>query len=148
MNCTFSTDIADNLTCCTDGEFDDYGFPLNPCPQYPCKKYQDIVKRQHDELHKQLKLQSLKAVIICGDRNWTDTVAISNCTKYLSNRCIVISGGAKGADTIAESLVPPINFKKFPADWSKHGKAAGPIRNKLMLDHRELLMPKGISFSI
>lgn len=36
------------------------------------------------------------------------------------------------AREIAEELNIP--FKPFPANWTKHGKAAGPIRNREMLD--------------
>lgn len=48
----------------------------------------------------------------------------------------IIHGGAKGADALAMSWAavnwcPEIEFK---ADWAKHGRAAGPIRNKQMLE--------------
>lgn len=43
----------------------------------------------------------------------------------------VISGCAKGVDTMgikwAEEVGIP--FERFPAQWGKYGKAAGPIRN-------------------
>jgi len=42
--CYFSTDIADNLTCCKDGEFTFNGYPINPCPEFPCEEYKTIVK--------------------------------------------------------------------------------------------------------
>lgn len=48
---------------------------------------------------------------------------------------IMINGCAPGVDTIClkwanERGVP---VERFPADWEKHGKAAGPVRNRLML---------------
>lgn len=48
----------------------------------------------------------------------------------------IISGGAAGVDTIAETYAANhgIPFIKFEANWSKHGKAAGPIRNQLIID--------------
>lgn len=49
----------------------------------------------------------------------------------------VVSGGAKGADLIVENWAhsqPDINFIRFDADWKAHGKAAGPIRNRIMID--------------
>lgn len=48
----------------------------------------------------------------------------------------IIEGEAKGADTLARLFGETIGIpvEKYPADWSKHGKAAGPIRNKQMLD--------------
>ena len=36
----FSTNIADVLTCCLDGKFDYYGFPINVCKYFPCDKYE------------------------------------------------------------------------------------------------------------
>ena len=48
----------------------------------------------------------------------------------------VISGKAPGADTLGEKWAHMNNVPvvPFPADWSKHGRAAGPIRNQQMLD--------------
>lgn len=48
----------------------------------------------------------------------------------------IISGGAKGADTLAEKFAVEhgIKFTKFLPDWNKYGKSAGPIRNKLICE--------------
>lgn len=48
----------------------------------------------------------------------------------------VISGGARGIDTLARRAANRIGakFTEVPADWKKHGRAAGPIRNRVMLD--------------
>lgn len=48
----------------------------------------------------------------------------------------VIEGGAKGADRIAREVmeIRGIQVIEVAADWKKHGKAAGPIRNQKMLD--------------
>jgi hypothetical protein len=55
----------------------------------------------------------------------------------------LIEGGARGADALADEWVTqdgggdPIDgpfHLRYPADWKQHGKAAGPIRNKQMLD--------------
>ncbi len=46
----------------------------------------------------------------------------------------IISGGAKGADTLAEQIAKELGvpFKVFPAEWNRFGKGAGFIRNKLI----------------
>lgn len=46
----------------------------------------------------------------------------------------IVSGGCKGADKLGERLAheADVTIKRFPADWNKHGKAAGPIRNEEM----------------
>lgn len=48
----------------------------------------------------------------------------------------IIQGGAKGADTIAADFatVNWLSEEEYPADWEQHGKAAGFIRNKQMLE--------------
>ena len=53
---------------------------------------------------------------------------------------MIIEGGAKGADTLAWKWARHFLGKgseysvQFRARWDMHGKAAGPIRNKQMLD--------------
>jgi len=48
----------------------------------------------------------------------------------------VIQGEARGADHLAAlwALRSKIPLVCYPAEWSKHGKKAGPIRNKQMLE--------------
>ncbi len=51
---------------------------------------------------------------------------------------IVIAGAAKGVDITAAKAARAWNHsvREFPANWATHGKAAGPIRNQLMLDQK------------
>ena len=42
--CYFTTDISEELSCCSDGNFDSYGFPENICEQYPCEKFKKLCK--------------------------------------------------------------------------------------------------------
>lgn len=59
----------------------------------------------------------------------------------------VVSGGASGADACGEEWAKErgIPVKRFPADWNKFGKAAGPIRNAQMADYANdvVLFPGG-----
>lgn len=59
----------------------------------------------------------------------------------------VVSGGAKGADTGGEEYAEErgIPIIRFNADWDKHGKAAGPIRNREMANYADavVLFPGG-----
>jgi ABC-type sugar transport system substrate-binding protein len=43
----------------------------------------------------------------------------------------IVSGGAKGADTLAKRFADEneIYIKEFPAEWNVHGKYAGLYRN-------------------
>lgn len=86
-------------------------------------------------------------VLICGGRdldsadvvNYLNRFAQCDIQHKLGQRAwpvtAVIHGGAKGADDGAgrwaesEGIKPTV----FQANWKKHGKAAGPIRNANML---------------
>lgn len=82
-------------------------------------------------------------VLVCGDRNWDDKKFIDKVLfEYWYNRLVleedfvVIHGAARGADSIAGKIAreQSVTEEAFPAQWEKHGKSAGPIRNQQMLD--------------
>jgi hypothetical protein len=52
---------------------------------------------------------------------------------------LVISGGAPGADAGGEKWANSreIELEVYPANWAKHGKAAGPKRNQIMANRLE-----------
>lgn len=84
-----------------------------------------------------------KKVLICGDRNWINFKAIDLfINKYLPKEIIIITGNARGADYWAEQYckINNIENKIFLADWKKYGRAAGPIRNRQMLDEKPSLV--------
>jgi hypothetical protein len=80
-------------------------------------------------------------VIVCGGRDFSDK---NHVFKALSTFHLcsdgpittLIHGGARGADSLAAEWGKSEGIKTvcFPANWEKHGKSAGPIRNKEMLD--------------
>mgnify|MGYP001591945783 CR=1 FL=1 len=76
-----------------------------------------------------------KRVLICGDRNWTDGVRILNVLHDHLPCEVVISGTARGADSLGEAAASTLEIPvlRFPAEWEKYGRAAGPIRNQQML---------------
>ncbi len=76
-------------------------------------------------------------VLVCGSRTWTDRHAILDALLCRAPR-EVIHGAAPGADRIAADIARLylINARAFPADWAKHGKRAGILRNLAMLDER------------
>lgn len=77
-------------------------------------------------------------ILVCGDRHWTDREAIRRRLNQLPKDAIILHGAARGADSIAgeEAKKLGLTVKEFPADWDKYGRAAGPIRNRLMLDEK------------
>ena len=84
-------------------------------------------------------------VIIAGSRDIIDFWKIVPFIKEgfeqlnIENAPQIVSGCANGMDKIGESLAEFCGYdlKKFPADWNKHGKAAGPIRNKQMAEYAD-----------
>ena len=74
-------------------------------------------------------------VLICGDRNWTDIIAIAREIQALPLDAVIVTGGARGADTIAHDFAAAHGnpTEVHYAQWEKHGKSAGPIRNQEML---------------
>jgi hypothetical protein len=89
-------------------------------------------------------------VIIAGGR---DYVAGSGDWEFLdkfhkhNTVTEVVSGGATGADTAGriwgDSVGIPV--RTFLPDWEKHGRAAGPIRNREMARYADvvILFPGG-----
>ena len=76
-------------------------------------------------------------LLICGDRNWTDRNPIERyLSRYTPETTVVIHGGAKGADSIAGEVAEELGMtvEVYPAEWGKYHRAAGPIRNRQMLD--------------
>lgn len=84
-------------------------------------------------------------VLVCGSRHFKDYMFLKEVLDNFhdkNNITEIIHGAAKGADLMAAewamsrstSMGAAMGIRAFPADWNKHGKAAGPIRNKQMLD--------------
>lgn len=74
-------------------------------------------------------------VLVCGSRHFNDERRIEEALLGMGEVTEVIEGGARGADKTARSVSERLGIRvsEFPADWEKHGKAAGPIRNIQML---------------
>lgn len=77
-------------------------------------------------------------VLICGGREWTNELLIAGRLLKLSEKfeVIVVHGNSRGADRIADARAHALGLERrsYPADWDKHGRAAGMIRNQEMLN--------------
>lgn len=86
-------------------------------------------------------------VIVCGGRDYKngDFLFFKLDELYQDLKAVgkeletIIEGGAPGADKLAGewALLKGIDLEVYKADWEKHGKAAGPIRNIKMLKDGE-----------
>jgi len=74
-------------------------------------------------------------VLVCGSRDWDDRSAILRELQKLPPDTEIIHGAAVGADSIAGEIATDLGLavRSFPAEWNRHGRAAGPIRNNRML---------------
>ncbi len=59
---------------------------------------------------------------------------------------VIVSGGAKGADTLAERYAKEKGYQivVFKADWDKNGKSAGYKRNRQMHQYISKVKNRGI----
>lgn len=79
-------------------------------------------------------------VIIAGGRTFNDYELVKEkCEIHLmekmkTHNVIIVSGHASGADSLGERFAEEYHLpcELHPADWSRHGRAAGPIRNAEM----------------
>lgn len=55
---------------------------------------------------------------------------------------LIVSGGARGADRFAEVWAKEngIEMLVFPADWQKHGRRAGILRNYDIIDNADRVL--------
>lgn len=84
-------------------------------------------------------------IIIAGGRDFQKyELLIDKCDEILRHYDGVelVGGGAKGADALGKHYAElrQYDYKLFPADWDKHGKSAGPIRNKQMAEYADALI--------
>ncbi len=85
---------------------------------------------------------AVKRVVIAGSRDFPDYKTakeyIDFCISRIrkENEIIIVSGGARGADTLGEQYAKENGFKieKYPAEWDIYGRSAGIKRNKIMVE--------------
>ncbi|AYV86332.1 MAG: DUF2493 domain-containing protein [Solumvirus sp.] len=82
-------------------------------------------------------------ILITGDRNFKATKPIiAVVTQCKSKGFVIIHGDCpSGADNIASKLCDELKVQqiKFPAEWSKYGKGAGPKRNQDMINMKPVM---------
>ena len=87
-------------------------------------------------------------LLIAGGRDFTDSAFMVNNLNKLEeagnfvlepSKTEIISGMARGADTIAYKLAKANGFTvlEFPADWNTFGRRAGFVRNITMLENAD-----------
>lgn len=82
-------------------------------------------------------------ILITGSRDWEDwrfieaamVEAVAHSEDWPRVIPTIIHGAARGADSMANGVAIRRNWRviKMPADWRKHGKRAGFVRNAEMV---------------
>jgi hypothetical protein len=80
-------------------------------------------------------------LLVCGSRTWTDRSRLWQVLDQLVREhgdgqvVTVIEGDARGADRLAGQLARERGWRleRYPADWTREGRAAGVRRNAQML---------------
>lgn len=78
-------------------------------------------------------------VAVTGGRSFSSRHLVYSTLDALHAVCpidMLIHGGARGADRLADDWARAngVKVESYEADWKRHGKAAGPLRNRDMLE--------------
>lgn len=85
-------------------------------------------------------------ILVTGSRDWADEKAIRDAIMGAlvragrvdppPDRVVLVHGACRGADILAERVAAAwqIPTEAHPADWDRHGRQAGPIRNRQMVE--------------
>ena len=98
-----------------------------------------------------VRFEMTTRIIVCGNKDFKDR---DFCLKKLGEMVPeytnpeIISGHARGVDAFAEEYAGMAGVKctVFKAEWNLYSKAAGPIRNRAMLNYAMEETPVVIAF--
>ena len=85
-------------------------------------------------------------VIIAGSRNFCRYKLLQEkCDLVLANKapCVtILCGMARGADLLGKRYAEEKGYGvlPYPAEWDKHGRSAGYLRNKKMAENADALI--------
>jgi YspA, cpYpsA-related SLOG family len=84
-------------------------------------------------------------VLVTGGRDFSDRTLLFEALDRLHAAhgfTVLIHGDANGADRLSGEWATArgVSVEAHPADWKRHGRAAGPIRNQMMLEEKPELV--------
>ena len=96
-----------------------------------------------------MKIKPGQKVAIVGSRNYPKLLAVSSLVRSLPDSCVVVSGGARGVDRVAEAAAKERGLKTlvFSAEWNKYGRGAGMRRNKDIIRSADVVVAFWDGFS-
>ena len=84
---------------------------------------------------------TVKRIAVIGSRDFDDySRLVAVLEPHLP--AVLVSGGAKGADALAERLARErgLTIDVIPADWQRYGRGAGPVRNRQIVESADLVV--------
>ena len=85
-------------------------------------------------------------IVIGGCRNYDNYESfksrLDDIIKHKKDKIIIISGHCSGVDLMGERYAEENGFEIeiFLPEWKKYGRAAGPVRNKEMVNYADLVI--------
>ena len=85
-------------------------------------------------------------IIVAGSRGITQYAYVERVLDQvlptLTNTPVIVSGTARGVDQLGEQYAQEHDLEcdRYPADWDRHGKSAGYIRNQKMAYRSDALI--------
>jgi hypothetical protein len=78
-------------------------------------------------------------IAIVGSRDYPDMRQVVRHVCSLPEDTVIVSGGARGVDTVAVETAKLIGLKTcvYPADWDRYGKKAGFVRNHTIVENAD-----------
>lgn len=127
----------------SQGENFHFSVNIGPCRSYSMKVVEQVNKVERKKMR----------LAVVGSRTFDNYKLLEKCIISVLDfgeapHCIV-SGGAKGADSLAEKFVltskkfsryPLLDLIVYPPDWEKYGKYAGFHRNQLIVDNCDMVI--------
>lgn len=79
---------------------------------------------------------------VVGSRTFSRLDLVTDTVKNLG-RCVIVSGGAEGVDITAEEEARRLGYPEpavYLPNWKQHKKAAGMIRNRIIVEDSDGLV--------
>ena len=79
-------------------------------------------------------------LLVCGGRDFNHYGMVCGALSAVHKKhgiMLLIHGGCSGADQLSAEWAEGLDIptRAYPAEWDKHGRKAGPLRNQEMIDH-------------
>ena len=109
------------------------------------------VGKTHGEVERYFRRKGFKVtqvevkpqkIAIVGSRDYKNLASVKAYVFALPAGTIIVSGGARGVDRAGELAAMEAGFavKIFFPDWREHGKAAGHVRNALIVKEADKIV--------